>query len=113
MATANARVAESLALIRQQWAKIAKEGITPQELKDAKAYLTGSFYTRLNSTGRIADLLVGIQLDDMGVDYLKMRNAKINAVTLADARRVAKELFRPGDLTISVVGKPEGVKSRP
>ncbi|MDH3242102.1 MAG: insulinase family protein [Alphaproteobacteria bacterium] len=113
VATANARVAESLALIRQQWAKIAQEGITEQELKDAKSYLTGSFYTRLNSTGRVARLLVGLQLDDMGLDYLKMRNAKINAVTLEDARRVAKELFRPGDLTISVVGRPEGVKSRP
>jgi zinc protease len=113
VATANARVAESLAQIRQQWAKIAKEGITPQELKDAKSYLTGSFYTRLNSTGRIARLLVGIQLDNMGLDYLKTRNAKINAVTPEDARRVAKELFRPGDLTISVVGRPEGVKSRP
>lgn len=113
VATANSRVAESISLIRQQWAKIAKEGITEEELKDAKSYLTGSFYTQLNSTSRIAQLLVGIQLDNMGLDYLKTRNAKINAVTLADARRVAKQLFRPGDLTISVVGRPEGVKSRP
>jgi zinc protease len=113
VATANARVAESVSLIRQQWAKIAKEGVTAQELKDAKSYLTGSFYTQLNSTGRIAQLLVGIQLDDMGLDYLKTRNAKINAVTPEDARRVAKELFRPADLTFSVVGRPEGIKSKP
>lgn len=113
VATANAGVAKSIALIREQWAKLAKGGVTREELADAKSYLTGSFYTRLNSTRRIASLLVGIQLDDMGIDYLKTRNDKINAVTLADADRVARQLFRPGDLTISVVGKPVGVKPRP
>jgi zinc protease len=113
VATANARVAESLGLIREEWAKVAKDGITAEELADAKSYLTGSFYTRLNSTARISRLLVGIQLDDMGLDYLKTRNTKINAVTLEDARRVARELFRPQDLTVVVVGRPEGVRATP
>lgn len=113
VATANARVAESIALIREQWAKLAAQGVTKEELSDAKSYLTGSFYTRLNSTRRIAGLLVGIQLDDMGIDYLKTRNEKINAVTMEDAKRVARELFRPGDLTISVAGRPKGVEPRP
>jgi len=113
VATANARVAESLALIRQQWARIAKDGITAQEFKDAKSYLTGSFFTRLNSTRRIARVLVSIQLQDIGIDYLVRRNRLINAVTMDQVRRVARQLFKPDDLTISVVGRPKGVKSRP
>jgi zinc protease len=113
VATANARVAESLALVRQQWARIAKDGITADELKDAKSYLTGSFFTRLNSTGRIARILVSLQLQKMGIDYLARRNRLINAVTMEDARRVARQLFKPDDLTISVVGRPKGVKPRP
>ncbi|MCZ6848564.1 MAG: pitrilysin family protein [Alphaproteobacteria bacterium] len=113
VATANARIAESLALIRQLWAKIAKDGITAQELSDTKSYLTGSFFTRLNSTRRIARLLVSIQLQDLGIDYLDRRNRLINAVTLDQTRRVAARLFKPGDLTISVVGRPKGVVSRP
>lgn len=112
VATANARIAESLKLIREQWALIAGEGITPEELEDAKRYLTGSFYTRLNSTRRIARILVAIQLEDMGRDYLKTRNEKIEAVTMEDVRRVAKRLFHPDELTISIVGQPEGVQQR-
>jgi zinc protease len=113
VATANARVAESLKLIREEWARIAKHGITEQELKDAKSYLTGSFFTRLNSTRRVARLLVGIQLEGFGPEYLTQRNAKIDAVTMADVKRVAKTLFRPDELTISVVGRPKGVTSTP
>ncbi|MCZ6886126.1 MAG: pitrilysin family protein [Alphaproteobacteria bacterium] len=113
VATANARVKESLALIRKEWARVAKEGITAKELEDAKRYLTGSFYTRLNSTRRIARLLVGIQLEKMGLDYLDRRNAMIAAVTMKDVRRVARQLFHPDDLTISIVGRPKGVIPRP
>ena len=113
VATANERIKESIALIREQWARIAKEGITAQELEDAKRYLTGSFYTRLNSTRRIARLLVGIQLKNMGLDYLDRRNRMIEAVTMKDARRVARQLFRPDALTISIVGRPKGVTPRP
>jgi len=38
---------------------MAKEPVSRRELDDAKAYLTGSYFTRLNSTARIAGLLVG------------------------------------------------------
>ncbi len=113
VATANARIKESLALVRKEWTRVAKEGITAEELEDAKRYLTGSFYTRLNSTRRIASLLVGIQLEKMGLDYLDRRNRMIEAVTMKDVRRVARQLFRPDDLTISIVGKPKGVTPRP
>ncbi len=113
VATANARIAESIALIREQWAKIAKFGITAEELRDTKSYLTGSFFTRLNSTRRVAGLLVSIQLHGMGIDYLERRNQLINAVSLDDVRRVARQLFKPEDLTFSIVGRPKGVKPRP
>ena len=37
------------------------------------------------------------------------RNEFINAVTLDDINRVAKELLRPEDLHFVVVGQPEGL----
>lgn len=113
VATANARVAESIALIRQEWAKIAKNGITAEELRDAKSYLIGSFITRLNSTDRIARVLMRIQLRNLGIDYIERRKRLINAVSLDYARRVARELYKPDELTFSVVGRPEGVVPRP
>jgi zinc protease len=38
------------------------------------------------------------------------RSAMIDAVTLDDARRVAKRMF-DGGLLVTVVGKPEGIAS--
>ena len=105
--TANARVAESLAVIREEWKRMAKDGPTAEELEAAKTYLTGSYPLRLTSSGRIASMLVGIQLDNLGIDYVDKRNGYIEAVTLEDARRVAKRLYDGDKLTVVVVGKPE------
>ena len=57
--------------------------------------LTGSFALRLDSTGSIAQFLVGIQLQDLGIDYPQKRNSYIEAVSLDDVRRVAKRLDAP------------------
>lgn len=108
--TANERVAETLELLRREWARMAATGMTEAELRDAKTYLTGSFPLRFTSSGRIAGMLVGIQMDDLGIDYFDRRNALIEAVTLADVTRVAKTLLRPDRLTVVVVGRPDGVK---
>jgi zinc protease len=113
VATRNARVKETLDLVRAEWTRMAKEPVSRQELDDAKAYLTGSYFTRLNSTSRIAGLLVGIQLDELGIDYLSRRNKLIEAVTVADIQRVARRLLKPEELTVVLVGQPEGVTATP
>jgi zinc protease len=110
VATQNARVGETLDLVRQEWKRLAEDGPTEKELADAKTFLTGSFALRLNSTGSIAQFLVGIQVQELGIDYPEKRNAYIEAVTLEDVRRVAKRLD-PAKLSFVVIGKPEGVEA--
>lgn len=88
---------------------MAEAGPTAEELADAKRYLTGSFPLRFSSSDNIAGMLVGMQTEDLGIDYLEKRNSYIEAVTLDEARRVAKRLYRPDDLTVVVVGTPDGV----
>lgn len=107
--TQNSRVAESLDLIRQEWQKFAEDGPTETELRDAKTYLTGSFPLRFSSSTRIAGMLVGMQTENLGIDYLDRRNSLVEAVTLEDARRIARRLYDASALTIVVVGKPDGV----
>ena len=111
--TTNAKVSETLSLLRQEWARMADNGVTEQELADAKTYQTGSYPLRFASSGSIAAILVGIQMEDLGIDYMDRRNSLIEAVTLEDVNRVAKTLLRPDRLSIVVVGKPNGVKSTP
>ena len=109
VATQNARVATSLELIRKEWTRMAEAGPSAEELEAAKTYLTGSFPLRFSSSGRISRMLVGMQLEELGIDYLERRNSYIEAVTLDDVRRVARRLYDPAKLTVVVVGQPEGV----
>ena len=109
VATQNARVAESLDLIRAEWARMAEEGASAEELERAKTFLTGSFPLRLSSSGAVANMLLGMQLHNLGIDYLERRNEYIEAITLEDLKRVAKRLLKPGALTVVVVGAPSGL----
>ncbi len=111
VATQNARVGETLRIIRREWARMAQSGPTAEELADVKAHLTGSYALRFSSTAQIAGELMAIRLDDLGADFVNERNALIEAVTINDARRVARELFRADDLTTVIVGQPVGTPS--
>ncbi len=113
VASANARVGKSLDIIRAEWRRMAEHGVTETEFAAAKTYINGSFPLRLDSSRRIANILIGVQLNRLGIDYLDRRAGLMNAVTMDDVRRVARRLLKPDDLTVVVVGDPEGVTGTP
>ena len=113
VATANARVAESISLIRAEWKRMAEAGVDEKELAAVKTYINGSFPLRLDSNRRISRILVGIQLSRLGIDYLDRRSSLIDAVTTDDIRRVAGRLLKADKLTVVVVGRPKGLASQP
>jgi len=107
--TASARVKETLKVVRDEWKRLADKGVSATELKDAKTYLTGSFPLRFTSSRRIAGILVGMQLENLGIDYLDKRNGYIEAVTLEQVNRLAGDLLQPEKLTFVIVGEPGGL----
>ncbi|KIC38734.1 zinc protease [Ruegeria sp. ANG-R] len=109
VSSANDRIAEAVEVIRQEWARAAAEGVTQKELDDAKTYLTGAYPLRFDGNGQIAGIMVGMQMEDLPIDYIATRNDKVNAVTLEDVNRVASELLDPDGLHFTIVGKPEGL----
>ncbi|SLN47177.1 M16 family metallopeptidase [Ruegeria meonggei] len=109
VSSANDRIAEAVEVIRNEWARAASEGVTQKELDDAKTYLTGAYPLRFDGNGQIAGIMVGMQMDDLPIDYIITRNDKVNAVTLEDVNRVASELLDPDGLHFTIVGKPEGL----
>jgi zinc protease len=109
-ATRADRTGEALDLIEKEIHRLAEAGPTAAELAEAKNYLNSSFALNLDTSSKIAGLLVQLQLDDLGIDYISKRPAMIGAVTLDGARRVAKRLLDSG-LLVTVVGKPEGIAS--
>lgn len=109
VATMNERVAESIAIIRAQFDSMAKDGVTPKELTEAKQYLVGSLALTLDSTASIAGLLHQMQVDNLSPEHLVQRKELIEKVTADDVRRVARRLLREDALTIVVVGQPVGL----
>ncbi len=107
--TVNARMAESLEVIRAEWARMGEEGVTAEELDRAKRYLTGAFPLNIDTNAKIADYLVLMQVEDLGIDYIDRREDMIEAITRDDVRRVASRLLKPDALSIVVAGQPEGL----
>ncbi|WP_085977096.1 M16 family metallopeptidase, partial [Rhodovulum sp. PH10] len=111
-ATRADRVDESLKVIREQIAAMAETGPTPEELDQAKSFLKGSYALSFDSSVKIAAQLVQIQLDDLGIDYIDRRKDLIDAVTIDDAKRVAKR-FLSGDMLVAVAGRTEVAGASP
>ena len=111
LGTRNERAGEALALIRENVERMAAEGPTPEELEKAKLFLTGSYALRFDSSGGIASQLLQIQIEDLGIDYVNIRNALIEALTMEDVQRAARRLLGDGSLFVTMVGQPVGVET--
>lgn len=111
VASSNDTIAEAIEVTRREWARMATEGVTAEELASAKTFLTGEYPLRFDGNGEIADIMVGMQMIDLSPDYVINRNDYIEAVTLEDINRVASELLDPAGLHFVVVGQPVGLAS--
>ncbi len=104
--SANEVIAETLKEIR----RIQSEPVTDKELNDAKAYLTGSFPLRMDTSAKIAAMLTAIELFNLGLDYPQKFPVLINAVTREDVQRVARKYLHPDSVVIVVVANQEKAK---
>lgn len=111
VSSSNDRIKTAIEVIRDEWHKMAENGVTEEELDAAKTYQTGAYPLRFDGNGRIANMLVGMQSQGLPITYPITRNERINVVTLEDVNRVAKRLMQPDALRFVVVGKPEGLVS--
>jgi zinc protease len=103
-ATRHDQAEKAVSLLRETTTQIAKEGFTQEELQTAQRYLTGEFPLRLASNRSLVQYLLTMRLDALGEDYLEKRNGYMNAVTLEDVNRLAKEILAPEQLLIVTTG---------
>jgi zinc protease len=109
-ATRADRTNETVDLVQKEIRRFAESGPTEAELTESKNFLNSSFALNLDTSSKIAALLVQLQLDGLSTDYFTKRPEMIGAVTLDDAKRVAKRLLDNG-LLVTVVGKQQAVAS--
>ena len=106
MAVDNPKAAEAWATAMETFRDFYEDGASDKEIAAAKDYLTGALPLAMTSTDKIVGVLVGMQLDRLGRDYLDHHNDLIRKVTVEDVRRVIHRWFDPDGLTLSMVGKP-------
>ena len=108
-ATGVETAAQAVEVLRAQWALMAADGVSEEELAKAKTYLTGAYPLRFDGNAAIAGIMVGMQTLDLSPDYPKTRNDRVNAVTVEDVARVAARLMDPEKLFVTVVGAGTGL----
>jgi len=90
--------------ILKQIERIKNEMVTDHELEDSKAYLTGSFPRRLETSKRIADFITAVQYYGLGDDYIEKYPEYIKNVTKDDILQAAKKYLDNENYILVVVG---------
>jgi len=90
--------------IRKEIGRIRKDRVDPEELADAKAYLTGSFVFRYETAEQLASRLSDLHRLGLSFDYPARFAKRIEAVTAEDVLRVAAKYLHPDRLATVIVG---------
>jgi len=109
--TANATTERALDLALETLKELHEKGFTEEDLVSAKAYIKGTYppsnlETGAQLAGRLSDLqLYGLPNSDVD-DYY----AKVDAVTLDEAKRAIKNYFPLDDLCFVLIGKADEIR---
>jgi predicted Zn-dependent peptidase len=89
--------------------RLHEKGITEEELRSAKNYIKGQFPPDIETTDQLAGLIA--ELEFYGLDENEINNyyAKVDSMTLADARRVIKQHFPLDNLVFVLIGKADEI----
>jgi len=91
-------------LVRQELDRMVAGTVSEDELKLAKDYLIGSFPLRLDTTAKVADFIIAIEEQGLGLDYADRYKASVARVTASDVQRVAARFMVPDSFNRVVVG---------
>lgn len=97
------KLREAEAVAREVAGRIAAEGVTAEELEAAKAYAKGIFQVARQDFGTEARILANYESWGLGAAEVEAVAKRIDAVTLEDARRVARRWLKPDQAVVAVV----------
>jgi zinc protease len=113
LASDNQTIRPAIELVRNEMRHIRDQGVNEQELNAAKTYLTGSYALRFDSRGKIANQMLGAQMQGWPSDYFETRNQRILNVTQDDIKRAASRVLLPEALMVQMVGDPSDEATSP
>jgi zinc protease len=105
--TKSATAYKATKIITEEIQKIRKEGVTEQELEEARNSIINRLVFNFDTSWKIVSNLMSLEFDGYSPDYYDKYLENYRRVTLADVKQVAQKYLKPDQLTYIVVGKPE------
>ena len=108
--TQSAHTVDTLKAVRQELQRIREAPVTDQELQTAKDTILNGFVFNFDRPSKTLNRLMIYEYFGYPKDFVFRYQKAIADVTKADVLRVAREHFRPQDVTIVAVGNPQAFK---
>ncbi len=102
--TQNAKVAETLTVLRTTLTRFMDQGPSAQELEAAKKNITGGFPLNIASNGKIVEYLGMIGFYELPLDYLDTFVDNVNRVTADQIKEAFRRRVQPDRLVTVIVG---------
>jgi zinc protease len=107
--TKNETTVQAIDLALQVLDKLHKEGITAAQLASAKSYIKGQFPPAIETSAQLANRILSNEFYGLGDDEVNQLEARIDAVTLENARQVIQKHFPADNLVFVLIGKASAI----
>jgi zinc protease len=99
-----ANVVKTSDLIIKELKRLAKSGVTAEELSDSQANFVGRLPLSLESNGGVANALLNVERYELGLDYYRRYPDLVRSVSRADVLEVVRKYIDPDRLAIATAG---------
>jgi zinc protease len=96
---------EAIGAFFEHLERIHREPAEPQELLNAKSYLSDSFPLKVDTPGKLSELVVELRTFGLPDDYWQRYRQSIRNTSASEAQYVARNYIRPDDSLVVVVGQ--------
>jgi predicted Zn-dependent peptidase len=103
--TKNATTEKAMDMALDVLKQLHEKGITAEQLASAKSYLKGQYPRRMETSDALARMICELEVYGLDASDVNDFYAKVDAVTLADARRIIQKYYPLDNLVFVVVGK--------
>jgi len=103
--TQNSQLRQMIDAVLEQLRDFCLNGVTTEELENAKRFAIGNMTFQLEGIGNIAEKLLWLRFYDYGNEYIEHFDQRIEKITLENINNTIKEYFSPDKLIIAAVGK--------
>jgi zinc protease len=109
--TRNASTGQAIDMTLKILADLHQGGITAEELASVKEYMKGQYPPNIETSDELASAITRLEFYGLDETDVSTYFSKIDAVTLADTRRIVKQYFPLDNLVFVLIGKASEIQS--